>query len=138
MLVGEEKETCRDDGSVFLTRQVCIPGAITHLNVLVVNEQIQQKATALYPFAKAMSESKRSRFIFMQTSRESFNIHGGPIYARAKTESIQAAQRVAHLELLASGESVGCKLVVTLGDWICLLDFFAQELSVGAVRTIGG
>lgn len=138
MLVGEEKETRRDDGSVFLTRQIRIPGAITHLNVLVVNEQIQQKATALHPFAKAMSESKRARVIFMQTSRESFRLHGGPVYARAETESIQAAQRLAQLELLASGESVGGKVVVTLEDWICLLDFFAQELSIGAIRTIGG
>ncbi len=138
MFEGEVKEIRRDDGAVFVTRQVWSPKSAVYSNVIVVNDQIVNKACALLPFAKSMNASKKTRLNFLRSSSESLMVNNGAAYASAENESRQASARLARLELLSTGSSVSDDMVVTLEDWIMLLDFFVQDLSVGAIRTIGG
>ncbi len=138
MLVGEEKEIRRDDGSVFVTRQVRSPKSGTHLNVIVLNEHIMNKACALLPFARSMSTSKKARLNFLRSASECLMIDNGAAYSFAENEFRRATARLAKLELLSAGSSMSDSQVVTLEDWVMLLDFFHQDLSIGAIRTIGG
>lgn len=139
--LGDPKPVRLDDGVTFMVAPVRSRSWAFSSSALVINEEIREKAAALLPAAQHMADAKSTRLNFFRRSREALNVAEGTddgVYALAELEAQEAAQRVALLFALASGDNCLGNKIIGVDDWRSILFFFHQDVSVGAVKKLEG
>lgn len=138
--LGEIRPLRLEDETTFLVVPVRAHGWAFATHAIVPNDAIRSLAGDLLPSAQAMSTAKATRVNFFRRSSDALGVgpHGGfpgeGAYERAERESEEAKLRVAMLLALSKGENTAGKRVISVTDWRDLLDFFKQDVSIGAVN----
>ena len=140
MSLGEIRPLRLEDETTFLVVPVRAQGWAFAAHAIVPNDAIRSLAGELLLSAKAMATAKATRVNFFRRSSDALGVgpHGGfpgeGAYERAERESQEAKLRVAMLLALSKGENTAGKRVISVTDWRDLLEFFKQDVSVGAVN----
>lgn len=122
-----------DDGSAFSVTDVVGPGVNKQLVALVATEAIKAAAASLLGVSEAQLRARAKHLAFLQ-EEDSDSLR----LSQARVAAQESASRYYILEMLSRGENVDRRKVVTLADWVGILEHFSLPTATGSLQDIGG
>jgi hypothetical protein len=120
-------------GAVFDVADVFVSGQDRRMTVLVPTHAIKEAAASLLVACEAQMRARARRLVFLEgEGAESLRL------SQARVAAQESASRYYVLEMLSRGQNIGPRKVVTLADWLEILEHFALATSTGALQEIVG